>query len=94
MEKEVNMGYRYKLRETIILRKGMQRGKAIKTTELAKMLGVSRETVYNWLAGIKVVSADYTAALCEVLDAKPGEIWELVSVDDEPTGQLVAVVAI
>ncbi len=87
------MTYRYKLRETVILRKGMQRGKAIKTTELAKMLGVSRETVYNWLAGVKAVSADYTAALCEVLDAKPGEIWELVAVEDEAKGQLVAVAA-
>lgn len=91
MEKEVKMTYRYKLRETIILRKGMQRGKAIKTSELAKMLGVSRETVYNWLSGVKAISADYTAALCEVLDAKPAEIWELVPVEDEQMGKLVAV---
>lgn len=85
--KTKDMGGVWKSRlSDLLLAKGQMlgKGRALTPEELSKEIGVSRQTVYNWMSpdGLKTLTANHAIRLERFFGVPVERIWQLE--EDEP----------
>lgn len=73
--------------------KGDLLGRKVSPEELAQAIGVTRQTIYTWIAeeGVPTISADKTAKLMEFFGVPEWRLWSLQAADDTELGEVLAV---
>lgn len=88
--RDLNGVWRSRLKELMRMKGEMLGlGRALKPEELANEIGVSKQTVYNWLAddGLQSLTANHAIRLVRYFGVPINRIWEL---SEDTEGQPVA----
>ena len=82
--------------DELLAAKSRKERRQIPIEELARAVGVSRQTIYTWKSfeGVNSIPAEHTAKLCEFFGVDEWALWKLEEVNDDNPGQIVAAPAV
>lgn len=80
--------------DELLAAKSRQERRTVTVEELARAVGVTRQTINTWKSfeGVGSIQAEYTARLCQFFGVDEWDLWKLEEVEDDTAGQLEAVV--
>ena len=82
--------------DELLAAKSRKERRQIPIEELARAVGVSRQTIYTWKSfeGVNSIPAEHTAKLCEFFGVDEWALWKLEEVNGDNPGQIVAAPAV
>jgi len=78
MNTQINCVWVSRIAELLRLKSELT-GRHITPEELGRYVGVSRQTIYNWMAddGVPTIAADKSARVAEYFDVPVWRVWRL-----------------